>query len=310
MTQIAQTAHSIDPAKFETLMNLFQRHAHGDGTHDTKIQALGLIKSSTPDLPIMHLVYKPSLCIILQGRKDVFLSEHRFTYAQGDYLVSSVHLPAKGLVTEATKTHPYLCIQIELHSDVIYDVMKSAELSLRRDEKTSRGLFVEKIDSSLLDSVTRLLQLLDTPQDIAGLSGLFLREVYYRLLTGAQGQTVRAVALTGSKMQRISQVLQLMNNEFDKPLRIADFCKIAGMSTASFHQHFRAMTFMTPIQYQKQLRLLEARKIMLTQLTDAATASFQVGYESPSQFSREYSRMFGSPPVQDIKYLRQGINTF
>lgn len=299
---------TISNKQFDELKKLFQRHAAKDGTHDSKIQALSLIKSSTPDLPIMHLVYKPSLCIIFQGRKDVFLSEHHFTYAQGDYLVSSVHLPVKGLVTEASAEHPYLCIQIELYSDVMYEVMKSAELPLNSDEKTSRGLFVEKIDSSLLGAVTRLVNLLDTPNDIAGLSGLFLREVYYRLLTGAQGTAVRAVALTGSKMQRISQVLQLMNKEFDKPLRIADFCKIAGMSTASFHQHFRAMTSMTPIQYQKQLRLLEARKLMLTQLADAATASFKVGYESPSQFSREYSRMFGAPPIQDIKYLRQGIN--
>ena len=303
------TQHVIDPTIFDALINAFERHVTTDGTHATKIPALGLIRTSELNLPLAHSLFKPSVCILVQGRKDVFLNDNRFTYAQGDYLVSSVHLPVKGLVTEASKNNPYMCIQIELHTDIMYEVMKSAELPLSSDEKTSRGLFVEKIDEPIINSITRLIQLLDTPKDIAGLSGLFLREVYYRLLTGTQGHAVRAVALTGSKMQRISQVLQLMNKEFDKPLRIADFCKIAGMSTASFHQHFRAMTFMTPIQYQKQLRLLEARRLMLTQVTDAATASFKVGYESPSQFSREYSRMFGAPPIQDIKYLRQGANS-
>ncbi|RYY73661.1 MAG: AraC family transcriptional regulator [Gammaproteobacteria bacterium] len=255
------TAHAIDQSTFNALINAFERQAKVDGTHATKIPALGLIRVSELNLPITHSLFKPCACIILQGRKDVFLSENCFTYAQGDYLVSSVHLPVKGLVVEASKNNPYMCIQIELNSDVMYEVMKSAELPLSSDEKTTRGLFVEKIDLALLESVTRLINLLDSPKDIAGLSGLFLREVYYRLLTGTQGQVVRAVALTGSKMQRISQVLQLMNKEFDKPLQIADFCKIAGMSTASFHQHFKAMTSMTPIQYQKQLRLIEARKI-------------------------------------------------
>jgi AraC-like DNA-binding protein len=173
-----------------------------------------------------------------------------------------------------------------------------------RKEASVRGLFVSNADAPLLDCALRLTRLLDTPQDLPVLAPMVIREIYYRLLTGEQGEAVRQIATSGSNMQRIAQVLQYMKTDFTKPLRIEDLADRAKMSPSSFHAHFKAVTTMSPLQYQKQLRLLEARRLMLTEPENAVTAADRVGYESPSQFSREYARMFGAAPSGDIQRLR------
>ena len=163
---------------------------------------------------------------------------------------------------------------------------------------------VSDADAPLLDCAIRLTRLLDAPQDIPMLTPLIIREIYYRLLTGEQGEAVRQIGTSGSNMQRIAEAIKIIKADFTKPMRVEEVAKQASMSPSSFHHHFKKVTSMSPLQYQKQLRLLEARRLMLAENSDAANAAYQIGYESPSQFSREYSRMFGAPPIKDIKRLR------
>ncbi len=168
-------------------------------------------------------------------------------------------------------------------------------------------MFVSNADAALIDCVLRLIQLLDTPQDIPILSPMIVREIYYRLLMGEQGEAVCQIATLGSTMQRIASAIELLKANFTKPIRVEDLARHAGMSSSSFHYHFKEVTSMSPLQYQKQLRLLEARRLMLTETSDASSAAYRVGYESPSQFSREYSRLFGAPPIRDICNLNHNL---
>jgi AraC-like DNA-binding protein len=173
-----------------------------------------------------------------------------------------------------------------------------------KQENSVRGLFVSTADAPLLDCALRLTKLLDTPQDISMLAPMIIREIYYRLLMGEQGESVRQIATSGSNMQRIAEVIKLIKTDFAQPMRVESLAAQARMSPSSFYHHFKEVTSMSPLQYQKQLRLLEARRLMLAENSDATNAAYQVGYESPSQFSREYSRMFGAPPIRDIERLR------
>ncbi len=232
------------------------------------------------------------------------LGEETYCYGASQYLVVSVDLPLSGFVVEATPDKPYLGFKLNLDPRELCDIIAQTNPSARQKEDSVRGLFVSTADAPLLNCAIRLTRLLDTPQDIPMLAPMIVREIYYRLLIGEQGEAVRQIATSGSNMQRIAEVIQLIKADFTQPMRVEDLADRVSMSPSSFHYHFKQVTSMSPLQYQKQLRLLEARRLMLAENSNATSAAYDVGYESPSQFSREYSRLFGAPPSRDIARLK------
>lgn len=289
----------------QELVALVAQHTdcHGNGAHQTAISQLEFMRESSASTAICG-VSEPILAIVIQGKKEALLGEEAYQYGAAQYLVVSVNLPLSGLVTEATPDKPYLGFKLNLDPVQLCDIIAQIQPQAEKKENSVRGLFVSNADVTLIDCAIRLTRLLDTPQDIPFLAPMMIREIYYRLLIGEQSEAVRQIATSGSNMQRIAEVIKLLKANFTKSLRVEDLAEQANMSAASFHRHFRKVTSMSPLQYQKQLRLLEARRLMLVENADATHAAYQVGYESPSQFSREYSRMFGAPPIKDIERLR------
>jgi AraC-like DNA-binding protein len=288
------------------LAALVTRHTDGkgNGVHKTEINKLEFTRESSVSTAL-HCVYEPILGIVIQGKKEALLGEETYRYGAAQYLAISVDLPLSGFVVEATPDKPYLGFKLNLDPRQLCDIITAqTRPSTSKTENSVRGLFVSNADAPLLDCALRLTRLLDTPQDIPILAPMIIREIYYRLLMGEQGEAVRQIATSGSNMQRIAEVIKLLKADFTKPMRVEDLAGQANMSPSSFHHHFKEVTSMSPLQYQKQLRLLEARRLMLAENSDAANAAYQVGYESSSQFSREYSRMFGAPPIRDIERLR------
>jgi AraC-like DNA-binding protein len=274
----------------------------GNGIHPTAIDPLFFMRECNP-IAAMHVVSEPLLAIVIQGKKEVWLNEEVYRYGVAQYLLVSIDLPLTGCVTEATLTQPYLGFKLKLDPAELCEIIAQTNLGIDQNESV-RGWCVNDADLPLIDCAMRLTKLLEIPQDIPFLAPMIIREIYYRLLVGEQGEAVRQIATAGSNMQRIAEVIKHIKSAFTQPLRVEDLAEQANMSSASFHRHFKAVTSMSPLQYQKQLRLLSARQIMLAEDVDATQAAYQVGYESPSQFSREYARMFGAPPIRDIERLR------
>ncbi|MBD3883296.1 AraC family transcriptional regulator [Phormidium tenue FACHB-886] len=287
----------------EELATLVMQHTKGNGIHPTAIEQLHLTRSDAVSTPC-HDVSEPVLAIVIQGQKKALLGEEAYQYGAMQYLIVSVDLPLSSFVSEATPDKPYLGLKLNLNPMQLCDLVAQMNPSLGKKENSVRGISVNNLDAGLIECALRLVKLLDTPQHIPMLAPLMIRELYYRLLIGEQGEAVRQIAISGSTMQRIASAINLIKTEFTQPMRIEDLAERAGMSTSSFHQHFKQVTSMSPLQYQKQLRLVEARRLMLADDFDATSAAYQVGYESASQFSREYSRMFGAPPIRDIERLR------
>ncbi|MEH1869258.1 MAG: AraC family transcriptional regulator [Nostoc sp.] len=302
MTVINQSAIAY---QCQELAALVTRHTDGkgDGFHKTAIEQLEFQRESSASTSLQG-VCEPIFAILVQGKKEALLGEETYRYGAAQYLVVSVDLPLSAFIVEATPEQPYLGFKLNLDPRQLCDII-TAQTNLIEEKKNSvRGLFVSTVDAPLLDCAMRLTWLLDTPQDIPILAPMIIREIYYRLLMGEQSEAVRQIATSGSNMQRIAEVIKLIKADFTKPMRVEELAGQASMSSSSFHHHFKKVTSMSPLQYQKQLRLLEARRLMLAENSDAANAAYQVGYESPSQFSREYSRMFGAPPIRDIERLR------
>ncbi|MBI4749060.1 MAG: AraC family transcriptional regulator [Acidobacteria bacterium] len=285
------------------LAALIERFTSQDGAHQTAITPLCLFRASSPSEPV-HAVYEPALCLVAQGAKEVLLADELYRYDQANYLLVAVDLPIVGQVIEARPEVPYLGLRLNLDPREINALMIEAGIPAPASPGSGRGLTVSRIEPQLLDAVVRMVRLLETPQDIRLLMPLIMREILYRLLTGEQSTQLRQIALANSQTQRIAKVINWLKFNYDKPLRIENIAREVNMSPSALHHHFKAVTAMSPLQYQKQIRLQEARRLMLSEALDAATASFNVGYESPSQFSREYSRLFGAPPQRDIARLR------
>jgi AraC-like DNA-binding protein len=288
------------------LAALVTRHTDGKGNgfHQTGIDRLEFQRESAAPV-CLHGVSTPIFAILLQGKKQALLGEETYSYGASQYLVVSVDLPISGFVVEATPEQPFLGFKLDLDLRQLCDLITAQpQSSASKQENSVRGLFVSTADTSLLDCALRLTKLLDTPQDIPILAPLIIHEIYYRLLIGEQGEAVRQIATSGSKMQRIAEVIKVIKTDLTRSMRVEDLAERANMSASSFHHHFKTVTSMSPLQYQKQLRLLEARRLMLAENSTATIAADRVGYESPSQFSREYSRMFGAPPMGDVKRLR------
>jgi AraC-like DNA-binding protein len=295
------------------LAALVKRHTNGkgDGFHQTNIAPLEFARESLTG-KMLHGVSAPMLAIVVQGKKGAALGEEIYRYGEAQYLVVSVDQPISGFIIEATPDRPYLGFKLDLDPRELCEIIavhtnalaKPLRTRIADKKETSvRGFFVSTADESLLDCALRLTRLLDTPQDIPILAPMMIREIYYRLLIGEQSEAVRQIATSGSNMQRIAAAIQTIKGDFTKPMRVTDLAEQASMSPSSFHHHFKQVTSMSPLQYQKQLRLLEARRLMLAENYNAITAADRVGYESPSQFSREYARLFGAPPIQDIERL-------
>lgn len=290
-------------AKRAELATVIERFTGGDGIHETPIEGLRFARMGAPSEP-MRGVQEPSLCLIVQGAKQATLGNEVYEYDASRYLVASVDLPVTGRVTVASPETPYMCFVLRLSPADIASLVTQAESVSAPLPPPSRGLSVSQCDPELLDAALRLARLLEAPHDIALLAPLITREILYRLLRSGQGGMLRHISVADSQGQRVAKAIRWLRTNFDQPLRIDHIAREVHMSPSALHHHFKAVTAMSPLQYQKQLRLQEARRLMLSEVVDAATAGHRVGYESPSQFSREYSRMFGAPPLRDVERLR------
>ncbi|CAH1195079.1 HTH-type transcriptional activator RhaS [Paenibacillus auburnensis] len=292
-------------AKLQELALLIARHAPSDGTHETAVPELCFRRASQMSEP-KHTVNLPSLYVVAQGSKTATLAGEEYKYDPSTYMVSSVHLPVIGRITEASPELPYLSLQLLISPDVILDIIHRS--SSQWKGKTGRGMLVSHSAPPLVDGLLRLVRLLDAPEDIEVLAPLFIREILYRVLKDEQGALIRQFAVAGSYAHSISKAIHLINRDYAKPLVIEELAKETNMSPSSLHKHFKRVTAVSPLQYQKAIRLQTARRMLLSEGLEAADAGFRVGYESPSQFSREYSRMFGRPPMSDVKQMRKIIS--
>jgi AraC-like DNA-binding protein len=268
------------------------------------IPGLSLFRRAESSEPVTGM-YEPSVCLIAQGAKRVQLGEDTYIYDASHYLFAGVHLPVVAQVIDASHEKPYLGLKLTFDYRDICQLMADSQLPPPQTKQTDRGMATGKLTLTLVNAFQRLVDLLDEEQDIPILAPVIQREIFYRLLVGDQGARFRQLAAMGTKSQQVARAISWLKENYSQPLRVDELAEIATMGTSTFHHHFRSMTALSPLQYQKQLRLQEARKLMLTDFIDAATAAFQVGYESPSQFNREYSRQFGAPPIRDITSLRQ-----
>lgn len=285
---------------------LIARHAPTDGFFDTPLGGVTLIRWSTPTEP-MPVIYEPTVCLVAQGRKRASVGTTTFVYDNARHLIASVGLPVMGSVIQASEEEPYLCCQVDLN------VGELAELVLRHPtvaadaEIPVSGLTLGDTSSEMLDAACRLVGLLDTPGDIAELAPLARREIQYRLLTGPAGAIIRSMTRGESRLSQIARAILWLRKHYREACRIEEAAEVAGMSRSRFHLHFREVTALSPIEFRTQLRMQEARRLMVAEARDAASAGFEVGYESPSQFSRDYVRLFGIPPARDADQLRAAL---
>jgi AraC-like DNA-binding protein len=288
----------------DTLGKAIARFTGNSDRIETAIPGLILARRDKPSEPI-SILYEPRICLIAQGAKRVQLGDDAYVYDTHHFLLTSVDLPTFVQVIKASPEKPYLGLVLNIDQREISQLMVDSNLPPPRPQQSSRGMTTGEVTLPLLAAFQRLIGLLDEPKDIPILAPIIEREIFYRLLVGDQGARLRQIAASGSQSNQIARAIDWLKGNFTKPLRIDDLAAQVNMSTSTFHHHFRAVTAMSPLQYQKWLRLNEARRLMLAENKDATTTAFQVGYESPSQFSREYGRMFGEPPLRDITSLRQ-----
>ncbi|RAK56806.1 AraC family transcriptional regulator [Phenylobacterium deserti] len=277
------------------LLSLVRRYGE-NGATETAVPGLGLYLAAEAGEP-SSIVYRPLMCLIVAGAKRTVLGERVYRYAAGDYIAASVDLPVTGQVTDA----PYAAISFDLDPARIADLLLDLPPA---PDSGPVGLEVHRAEPDLVDALVRLTRLLERPADIPVLAPMISREVLWRLLQGPSGPMVRQIALSESRLSQVNRAIRWLRANYAEAMRVEALANLAGMSLASFHRHFKAVTAMSPLQYQKQLRLQEARSRLMSQPGDVAGVGFAVGYDSPSQFSREYARLFGAPPGRDAVRLR------
>jgi AraC-like DNA-binding protein len=287
----------------DELVERIARTVREEGTVEP-LEGLHLNRASSPTEPV-YVVSKPAFCVIAQGSKEVLLGEDLYRYDPAHYLITTAALPLAGRITGASEERPYLSLRLELDPALVGSVMVEAGLPAPHSHSAVKAIDVSPLDADLLDAVVRLVRLLDSPTEARFLAPLITREIVYRLLMGEQGGRLSHIAVLGGHGHRIIQALERLRKDFDRPLRIEDIARDLGMSVSGFHHHFKAVTAMSPLQFQKQLRLQEARRLMLGEDLDAASAGYRVGYSDASHFNREYKRLFGAPPVRDVERLRE-----
>jgi AraC-like DNA-binding protein len=278
-------------------------HTPTPGEQATSVPGLALYRrtSTTPCYPA---TYEPSLNVFVQGQKRITLGGTTYLCDGSTFLLSSLDLPVVSQIVEASEEVPLLSMLLKLDMAAVREILNHAEFQTQNGSSDARGIAIGKTTVDLLKPCSRLLDLLDTPEDIPFVNRLIQREIMYRLLRGPQGARLRAIATLGDQSHRTAKAIAWLRANYAKPLRVEELAEVARMGMSTLHHHFRALTAMSPLQYQKQLRLVAARERMLIEGLDAASAAFQVGYESPSQFNREYKRFFGQPPMRDIKTRR------
>ena len=290
---------------------LISRHAPRTGDYTTAIGNLSFHRQSSVTESLFHAA-RPSVAIIAQGAKDVTLGSETFHYSRMQYLLTSVDLPVQVRVVEASVDKPHLCVVLGIDiADVAALLDSESTIDSAAQQKilpATRGISVSDVSAELLDAMLRLVRLLDKPGEIATLAPLIRRELTYRLLNGPVGARLRHMALASSQSHQVGQAIDWIKHHYAQPLRIEHLAGMANMSMSSLHHHFKAITAMTPMQYQKLLRLQEARRLMLVEQIDAGTAGYRVGYASESQFSREYSRQFGRAPMRDVGQVRAQLS--
>ena len=269
----------------------------------TDIPGLTLHRRTSPTAPC-SMTYQAGVTVIAQGRKRVELGRNVFIYDASRFLLTSVDLPVVSRVIEASEKAPCLALSLKLEMPVVRELLSREEIQVAEAPSASPGMATGETTVEFLSACCRLVDLLDTPRDIPFLHGLIQREIIYRILRSAEGARLRAIATQGEQSHRTARAIAWIRANYAKPLRLEDLAEIAGMGVSTLHHHFRVLTAMSPIQYQKQIRLQAARDRMLMDGLDAASAAFEVGYESASQFNREYSRLFGQPPMRNIRTLR------
>lgn len=291
------TAH----IRLNELLTLVDRHTAHAADFDTAIADLRLFRIATEQVRV-PAIYTPALFIIAQGHKEIALEKETYHYYPSEYLVASVDLPVIGKINLGDNDKPYLSVRLNLDLVLLTELM--LQQNRRADTSTNNGLFIGAIDDTLIDAVIRLIRLLDTPADIAALAPMIKREIHYRLLTGEHGAAIAQIVMAGSNTQRIAQVIHAIRSDITTIMPVDAMASMANMSPSAFYTHFKTVTMMSPLQYCKRLRLTTARQILLTEEVDAASTAYRVGYQSVSQFSREYARMFGAPPMRDVEHKR------
>ena len=268
----------------------------------TEIPGVSLHRRSAPTPPC-RATYHPGIIVVAQGRKQVNLGRSSFTYDDSHYLLTAVDLPIVSWVAEATKQLPCLVLSLKLDLFMVRELFSREEIQVANAPSDSPAMSIGKTTPEFLSACCRLLDLLESPQDIPFLNGLIQREIIYRILRGPEGSRLRSIATLGDQSHRTAKAIAWIAANYSKTLRVEELAEVASMGVSTLHHHFRMLTSMSPLQYQKQLRLQSARNLMLNNGRDAASAAFEVGYESPTQFNREYSRFFGQPPMRDVRVL-------
>lgn len=282
--------------------------AIGDDGRVEALKGLFLNRSSAPTKPA-HGVSDPSFCVIAQGSKEIFVGKERHQYDPEHYLLTTVELPVVSQVLEASRERPYLGVRVQLDPTLVGSVLVEADLPLTPERGDVKAMDTSVLDASLLDAVLRLVRLLDSPAEARVLAPLLTREIIARLLLGAQGARLRHIAVLGGYSHHIARAVDLLRKDFKQPLRIERIAQQLGMSVSGFHHQFKAVTALSPLQYLKRLRLQEARRLMLGEHLDAASAGSRVGYDDAAHFNREYKSLFGLPPVRDVERLREAAST-
>ena len=290
-------------SKVSALAHAVATFAQSDGDYTTAIPALSLHRRSAATEPL-HCIYGLGLGVIAQGSKQVMLGDDVMDYGPGQSMLTTIDLPVVSHVTQASVRRPFLGLLLTLDSRNIVQLASEMELPRPSRERAYRPVSIEGLDEALLDGLIRLVNLLDEPALVPRLAPLIQQEITIRLLTGPYGPQLQHLAAVGSPGQQIAKAVAWLKQNFTQALHVDDLAARTHMSPSTFRQHFRAITGMSPLQFQKHMRLQEARQLMLNQSLDAGNAGGLVGYESASQFSREYSRLFGAPPQRDIRRMR------
>lgn len=284
----------------------YTERAPGESPFATAIDRMAIMRSDHPKPP-SHMIFRPSMCIVAQGAKWATFGGDQLEYRAGQALVIGVETPSIGRVVEASPGEPCLVLAFELDIAIMRNVAEGLDLPPRSSREPGRGVLVTDFQGSLADCVLRLVRLLDTPSAIPALHPVIMREICYWLLTGPHGGDIARLTLVNSPSRPVMNALHNLRDRFRETVRVEELAAIARLSASAFYRQFKALTAMTPLQYQKQLRLLEARRLMASNALNVETACFQVGYESPSQFSRDYSRMFGASPKRDATALQSAL---
>jgi AraC-like DNA-binding protein len=292
-------------ANCQELVERILRAVPADGSAQP-LEGLHLFRSSLP-LEQVHSMVKPSFCVIAQGCKEVLLGDSRYRYDPSHYLISTIELPRVSQILEASREQPYLSLRLDLAPTLVSSVMVEAGHASPSNRTDVRAMDVSPLDMNLQDATLRLVRLLDTPDEAPVLMPLIVREIIFRLLMGEQGPRLRHLAILGGYTPLIARAVERLRHDFDQPLHIENLAKELGMSVSGLHHHFKAVTAMGPLQFQKQIRLQEARRLMLSEDLDAASAAYRVGYRDASHFNREYKSLFGVPPMRDVHRLREEV---